>query len=360
MENNYAVIMAGGIGSRFWPMSRTHYPKQFIDIFGTGKTLIQSTYDRFKKIIKEENIFIVTNAIYVDIIKQQIPTIKENQILAEPIMRNTAPCIAYASYKIHQLNPEANIVVSPSDHLILNSENFSECILTSLDAANKHDCLFTLGIMPSRPDTGYGYIQYSEIPLDGGFKKVKTFTEKPNEELAKTFIQSGDFLWNSGIFIWSAKTILNALNKYVPELSDTFNKGNSCYNTKAEKEFIGMAYERSPNISIDFAVMEKAENVYVLPAQFGWSDLGTWGSVHDLAEKDDNGNFFDKENKVILYDSENCLVKATPEKLVVIKGLEDYIIVDTANALLIFPRTHEQSLKQVLTDVKTKYGPNYT
>ncbi|HLT42736.1 MAG TPA: mannose-1-phosphate guanylyltransferase, partial [Sphingobacteriaceae bacterium] len=355
MKNNYAVIMAGGIGSRFWPMSRTNYPKQFIDIFGTGRTLIQSTYDRFKNIVPEENIFIVTNINYFDIIKEQLPDINDNQILAEPIMRNTAPCIAYASYKINALNPNANIVVSPSDHLIINADEFSDCIIKALDACSQHDCLFTLGVMPTRPDTGYGYIQYTNDTLDGGFQKVKTFTEKPNEDLAKTFIQSGDFLWNSGIFIWSSKAILNSLNKYVPELSDTFNNGKLNYNTDTEKDFIAMAYERSPSISIDFAIMEKADNVYVLPVQFGWSDLGTWGSVHDLAEKDTNGNFYKADSKVMLYDSTNCLVKVLPEKLVVLKGLNDYVVVESDNALLIFPRKDEQNLKQVLADVKTKY-----
>jgi mannose-1-phosphate guanylyltransferase len=359
MENKYAVIMAGGIGSRFWPMSRTHYPKQFIDIFGTGKTLIQDTYDRFKNIVPEKNIYIVTNSIYLDLIKEQLPSISENQIMAEPIMRNTAPCIAYASYKINELNPKATIVVSPSDHLIINNEVFSECIIKALDASSEHDCLFTLGIMPSRPDTGYGYIQYTDTTLDGGFKKVKTFTEKPNEDLAKTFIQSGDFLWNSGIFIWSSKAILNSLNKYVPELSDTFNQGKLSYNTDKEKNFIAKAYERSPSISIDFAIMEKADNVYVLPAQFGWSDLGTWGSVHDLAEKDENGNFFKNGSNVMLYDTNNCLVKVSNDKLVVLKGLNDYIVVESDNALLIFPRKEEQNLKQILTDVKIKYGQKY-
>lgn len=359
MKNNFAVIMAGGIGSRFWPMSRTNYPKQFIDIFGTGKTLIQSTYERFQKIVPKENIFIVTNAGYIDIIKEQLPDVEDSQLLAEPIMRNTAPCIAYASYKIHQLNPNANIVVSPSDHLIINTEEFSTCILKALDAASKHDCLFTLGVMPTRPDTGYGYIQYTDTELEDGFKKVKTFTEKPNEELAMTFIQSGDFLWNSGIFIWSSKSILNSLDKFTPELSETFNNGSDRYNTEQEKDFIGKAYERSPNISIDFAIMEKADNVYVLPVQFGWSDLGTWGSVHDLAEKDENGNFYREDSKVMLYDTHNCLVKASPEKLVVLKGLEDYIVVESENALLIFPRKEEQSLRQVLADVKTKYGQKY-
>lgn len=359
MKNNFAVIMAGGIGSRFWPMSRTHYPKQFIDIFGTGKTLIQSTYQRFKSIVPEENIYIVTNAIYADILKEQLPELKDEQILAEPIMRNTAPCIAYASYKIHQLNPEANIVVSPSDHLILNEDNFSACILKALEVSSNHDCLFTLGVLPSRPDTGYGYIQYTEKELEQGFKKVKTFTEKPNLELAMTFLQSGDFLWNSGIFIWSSRSIINSLDKLSPDLSETFKQGSTCYNTPEEKDFLTKAYERSPSISIDFAIMEKAENVYVLPVQFGWSDLGTWSSIHELAEKDEQDNFVIKDGKTLLYDTKNCLVKTGKDKLVVVKGLEDYIIVESGNALLIYPKQEEQNLRQVLSDVKNKFGQQY-
>ncbi len=351
--------MAGGVGSRFWPMSRTSYPKQFIDIFGTGKTLIQDTYDRFKSILPEENIFIVTNAIYLDIIKEQLPTISANQVLAEPVMRNTAPCIAYATYKINKINPDANIVVSPADHLIINTENFTNCIHKALEVASNHDCLFTLGVMPSRPDTGYGYIQYSDCELEEGFQKVKTFTEKPDEELAKTFIQSGDFLWNSGIFIWSSKAIINALNSFVPGLSETFKEGNAAYNTEKEKDFIASAYERSQNISIDFAVMEKADNVYVLPVQFGWSDLGTWGSIHDLGEKDENQNFYKENSKVVLYDTTNCLIEVNKDKLVVISGLTDYIIVESKDALLIYPKKEEQNLRQVLADVKTKHGQKY-
>lgn len=351
--------MAGGVGSRFWPMSRTNFPKQFIDIFGTGKTLIQDTYDRFKNILPEENIFIVTNAIYLDIIKEQLPNISDNQILAEPIMRNTAPCIAYATYKINKINPDANIVVSPADHLIINTEDFTNCIHKALDVASKHDCLFTLGVMPSRPDTGYGYIQFSENELEQGFHKVKTFTEKPDEDLAKTFIQSGDFLWNSGIFIWSSKAIINALNRFVTGLSETFSDGSNFYNTEKEKGFIAKAYERSQNISIDFAVMEKANNVYVLPVQFGWSDLGTWGSIHDLGKKDQDGNFYRDDSKTILYDSTNCLIEVNKDKLVVVSGLDDFIIVESDNALLIYPKNEEQNLRQVLADVKTKYGQKY-
>lgn len=351
--------MAGGIGSRFWPMSRTNYPKQFLDVFGTGETLIQSTYNRFKEIVPEENIFIVTNAIYVDLILKQLSGISKHQILAEPIMRNTAPCIAYASYKIKQVNPNATMVVSPADHLILDEEAFKENIHSALSVSENHDTLLTLGVMPSRPDTGYGYIQYMDNELEGNFKKVKTFTEKPNEELAKSFIKSGDFLWNSGIFIWSVKSITNALKKFESELNEVFNEGLGTYNTDKEDEFIARAYERSPNISIDFAIMEKAENVYVLPVQFGWSDLGTWGSIYDLAEKDTHGNFYNDGNKVMLYESRNCLVNVSKDKLVVAKGLDDYVIVESHNALLIYPRNDEQELKSVLSDIKNKFGQDY-
>lgn len=359
MINDYAVLMAGGIGSRFWPMSRTNYPKQFLDIFGTGETLIQNTYNRFKDIVPEENIFIVTNDIYTELILEQLPGIARHQILAEPIMRNTAPCITYASYKIKQLNPNATMVVSPADHLILDNDKFKESIYNALDVSKKHDALLTLGVMPSRPDTGYGYIQYIDNELDGNFKKVKTFTEKPNEELAKSFIKSGDFLWNSGIFIWSVESITKALHKFELELNEIFHEGLGIYNTDKEEDFIASAYERSPNISIDFAIMEKAENVYVLPVQFGWSDLGTWGSIYDLAEKDSDGNFYKDDSKVMIYESKNCLVNVPDDKLVVIKGLEDYVIVESDNALLIYPRNEEQEIKGVLSDIKNKYGQKY-
>ncbi|RYE40998.1 MAG: mannose-1-phosphate guanylyltransferase, partial [Sphingobacteriales bacterium] len=259
-KNNYALIMAGGVGSRFWPVSRTEYPKQFIDFFGVGKTLIQSTYERFLRICPAENIFIVTNEIYTDIIKHQLPDVSDNQILAEPIMRNTAPCISYGSSKIAQLNPDATIVVAPSDHTITNQEAFIEAIEQSLKAASENDCLITLGIKPSRPDTGYGYIQYTEnsLPTDSQIHKVKIFTEKPNLELAKSFIQSGDFLWNAGIFIWSAKAINQSFATHLPEMHEIFQQGSSVYNTDGEIEFIGSAYQQCTNISIDFGIMEKA------------------------------------------------------------------------------------------------------
>ena len=359
MKNYYAVIMAGGIGSRFWPISRSAHPKQFIDILGTGKTLIQTTYDRFLKIVPAENIFIVTNETYTDLVKEQLPGIQSNQILGEPVMRNTAPCIAYACHKIKMLNPEASIVVSPSDHLILNPERFIEDIRNSLEAASRNNCLITLGIKPSRPDTGYGYIQFTEETIDNDFHKVKTFTEKPNLEIAKTFVQSGDFLWNAGIFVWSAMSIISAFEQYLPEMNDIFKEGDKLYNSEKEEAFIRHAYYQCTNISIDYGIMEKADNVYILPTDFGWSDLGTWASVYELAEKDYLGNAVIPPDKVIMYDSSNCMVNVPKGKLVILQGLDDYIVVEANNTLMICHKDQEQSVKQIVADVKSKFGNEF-
>jgi len=360
-KNNYALIMAGGVGSRFWPVSRTEYPKQFIDFFGVGKTLIQSTYDRFLNICPKENIFIVTNEMYTDIIKEQLPDIADNQILAEPIMRNTAPCIAYGSMKIHEINPDAVIVVAPSDHTISNQEGFIQAINQSLKAASENDCLITLGIKPSRPDTGYGYIQYVDHTLetDAAIHKVKIFTEKPNLELAKSFLQSGDFLWNAGIFIWSATSINRAFAQYLPEMHEIFQQGTTFYNTPKETEFIGNAYLQCTNISIDFGIMEKAENVYVLPTDFGWSDLGTWASIYEMAEKDYVGNAVIPSEQVMMFNSSNCMVNVPKDKLVILQGLHEYIVVESNNTLLICPRSEEQSVKQIVADVKSKFNSKF-
>lgn len=360
-KNNYALIMAGGIGSRFWPVSRTEFPKQFIDFFGTGKTLIQSTYDRFLKICPPENIFIVTNELYTSIIKEQLPDIQDNQILAEPIMRNTAPCVAYGSMKIAQINPDATIVVAPSDHTIANQDKFIAAIEQSLTAAANNDCLITLGIQPSRPDTGYGYIQYTDtlLPSDPDLRKVKLFTEKPNIELAKSFLQSGDFLWNAGIFIWSAKAINKAFEKHLPEMHDIFLSGQAAYNTPHEATFISNAYQQCINISIDFAIMEKADNVYVLPAEFGWSDLGTWASIYEMAEKDYVGNAVIPADRVMMFNSSNCMVNVPEGKLVILQGLHDYIVVESNNILMICPRSEEQSVKQIVADIKSKHGTKF-
>jgi len=358
-KNYYAIIMAGGIGSRFWPISRTSHPKQFIDILGTGKTLIQNTYDRFLKICPKENIYVVTNEMYTDLVKQQLPEMTDGQILTEPVMRNTAPCVAYGSFKIESLNPDACIVVAPSDHLILDEPAFISAIEKSLKTASENECLVTLGIKPSRPDTGYGYIQYTEQSLNDEFFKVKTFTEKPTLEIAKTFIQSGDFLWNAGIFVWSAKAIVNAFGNHLPDMHEIFAEARSVYNTDNEKTHIHKSYQQCINISIDYGIMEKAENVYVLPSEFGWSDLGTWASIYELAEKDYVGNAVIPADKVIMYDSSNCMVNVPGEKLVILQGLHDYIVVEANNTLLICPRDQEQNVKKVVADVKQQFGAKY-
>lgn len=358
-KNYYALIMAGGIGSRFWPISRSSHPKQFIDILGTGKTLIQNTYERFLKVCPKENIYVVTNENYTDLVKQQLPDIVDSQILTEPVMRNTAPCVAYGCFKIESLNPDAAIVVAPSDHLILDEAAFTNAIEKSLKTASENKCLITLGIKPSRPDTGYGYIQYTDNVLNSDFHKVKTFTEKPTLEIAKTFIQSGDFLWNAGIFVWSAKTIVDAFGAYLPDMFDIFADARNHYNTDNERNYVNQAYQRCTNISIDYGIMEKADNVYVLPSEFGWSDLGTWASIYDLAEKDYVGNAVIPSEKVIMYDSSNCMVNVPDEKLVILQGLHDYIVVESNNTLLICPRDQEQNVKKVVADVKQKFGTKY-
>lgn len=360
-KDHYALIMAGGIGSRFWPASRTEYPKQFIDFFGIGKTLIQSTYERFSNLLPKENIFIVTNEMYIDLIKEQLPDIEESQILGEPLLRNTAPCIAYGCLKISKINPKASIVVAPSDHTIVDLEGFNKSITQSLKAANENNCIITLGIKPSRPDTGYGYIQHTDktIKTDQNIFKVKTFTEKPNLELAQSFLQSGDFLWNAGIFIWSAETILNAFEKHLPDIYEIFYAGRVHLNTDREKSFINNAYLQCKNISIDFGILEKADNVYVLPADFGWSDLGTWSSIYAMAHKDYVGNVVIPEDHVMMYNSSNCMVNVPEDKLVILQNMHDFIVVESNNVLLICPIDEEQNVKNIVNDVKSRFGSKY-
>ena len=362
-KHNFCVIMAGGIGARFWPMSRTSHPKQFIDILGTGETLIQQTYNRFTKICPRENIYIVTNEIYVEMVKQQIPEVQPAQILAEPSRRNTAPCIAYANYCILARDPEARIVVAPSDHIILNESLFLKNIQSALDAAGENDWLLTLGIRPSRPDTGYGYIQYLEekvpvYPKEQHIKKVKTFTEKPNLELAVTFLQCGDFLWNSGIFIWSLKSIMNAFRQHLEEVDILFKQGIGKYGTPEEKVFITETYTICKSISIDYGIMENASNVYVLAADFGWSDLGTWGSLYENRAKDNQGNTVIGKN-VMIYESNNCIVNMPNDKVVVLEGLNDYIVVDSDNVLLVCRKADEQQIRQYVNDVMLEKGEKY-
>ena len=357
-KNNYCVIMAGGIGSRFWPMSRTSKPKQFIDILGTGETLIQQTVNRFLKICPVENIYVVTNEMYKEQVKEQVPALSYEQILCEPARRNTAPCIAYANYKILEKNPNAIIVVAPSDHIILKNEVFIEVITSALQAASENDWLITLGIEPSRPDTGYGYIQFNQKitdARDNRIKKVKTFTEKPELKIAEKFLKSGDFHWNAGIFVWSLKTIQKAFEKHLPEVDDIFKAGIGMYNTHNEQRFIESAYSVCRNISIDFGLMEKAENVYVLSSDFGWSDLGTWGSLYSIRKKDEYDNTIVGKN-VLTYDTKNCVINVNGDKLVVLQGLDDYIVVDDDNVLLICKKQDEQNIRHFVTDVKTEKG----
>ncbi len=360
-KNDYCVIMAGGIGARFWPLSRTSHPKQFIDILGTGETLIQNTYNRFRKICKKENIYIVTNDIYKKLVHEQLPEIAEEQIICEPARRNTAPCIAYASYKIFKLNPDANVVVAPSDHIILKEDVFIEIVESALKCTEANDWLLTLGIKPSRPDTGYGYIQFNAgitCPNDKRIKKVKTFTEKPVLEMAKSFLKSGDFLWNSGIFIWKAKNILTAFENYLPEIDSLFKEGIKKYNTPKEKAFIKDTYTVCRSISIDYGIMEKADNVYVLQSDFGWSDLGTWGSLYEARKKDKAGNTVVGKN-VMIFDSKNCIVNMPNGKLVVMQGLTDCIVVESDDILLICKMSDEQQIRQFVNDVMVEKGEQY-
>jgi mannose-1-phosphate guanylyltransferase len=353
--------MAGGIGSRFWPMSRTEKPKQFLDILGTGRTLLQQTYDRFIRICPIENIYVVTNDTYDSLVKEQLPDLPASNILCEPMRKNTAPCVAYAAYKILSVNPNANIVAAPSDHLILKEDTFVKAILSCFEKAVESDCLLTLGIKPTRPDTGYGYIQYHESNTeekDERMKKVKTFTEKPNLEMAEFFMQSGDFLWNAGIFIFSVKSITAAFEKYLPEMASLFKEGLNKYNTPQETEFIKQVYSDCKNISIDYGIMEKADNVYVRSSIIGWSDLGTWGSLYEHINYDENGNAVVGKN-VMLYESKNCIVNVSNDKLFVIEGLEDYIVAEANNIILICKKTDEQQIRTFVNDVKVTKGDKF-
>lgn len=358
MKNNYCVIMGGGIGSRFWPFSRENKPKQFLDFFGTGRSLLQMTFDRFNKIIPTENIYIVTNEQYASLIKQQLPELRDSQILLEPTRRNTAPCIAYAAYHIYACNPKANIVVAPSDHLIMKEEEFLKVINQGLDFVKDNDALVTLGIKPSRPETGYGYIQSSDV-MCGDFSRVKTFTEKPDLELAKVFYQSGEFYWNSGLFLWNAETIINAFRKFMPDITTRFDLGKDYFNTENERTFIHENFPYCPSISIDYGVMEKADNVFMLGADFGWADLGTWGSLYDIAPKEENNNAALK-SKVLFYESANNIVALdNPQRLAVVQGLEDYIIAESGNVLVICKKQDEQRIKQFVADAQMKFGKEF-
>ena len=356
MKNNYCIIMAGGVGSRFWPVSTNEKPKQFLDFFGTGRSLLRMTYERLDGIVPASNVFIVTNKIYKETILEQLPELEENQVLLEPMRRNTAPCIAYAVYRIRKQNPKANIVVLPSDHLITNEKEFQRVITEGLRFVANNDALLTLGMKPTRPETGYGYIQLGKGGDD--LRKVKTFTEKPNLEMAKVFLASGEFAWNSGMFLWRVDVIIEEFNKYLSEVADKFAEGEDVYGTDGEQDFINRIYPLCPNISIDYGIMEKATNVYVMLANFGWSDLGTWSSLHELTPKDDNGNAVVK-CETMLYNAKDNMIALPEGELVVIEGLEGYLVARDNGVLLICKKDEEAKIRQYVKDAEEKYGKKY-
>lgn len=348
MQDSYVIIMAGGVGTRFWPFSRTDFPKQFHDVLGTGRTLLQQTVERFDGVCPIENIYIVTSQEYKDIVKEQIPALTDDQILLEPNRRNTAPCIAYACYKIASKNPNANVVVAPADHIILKEENFRDTISIALGATRNEDILVTLGIQPSRPDTGYGYIQY--IPDKMTVKKVKSFTEKPHLELALQFLDSGDFVWNAGIFVWNVNAFKKALKAYQPNIAEIFEGGDGHYYLETEDGFVQRAYQHCGSISIDNGIMEKAENVHVVLSNFGWSDLGTWKSLYEVSEKDANLNVTD--GNLILHNTTNSIIKTPKDKLVVVNGLDGFIVAEYDGVLLICKKEDEQKVKEFVAEAK--------
>lgn len=357
--NNYCVIMAGGVGSRFWPFSRNEKPKQFLDFFGTGRSLLQMTIDRFRPIVPIENILIVTNIIYRDQVLEQIPDLQSSQVLCEPARRNTAPCIAYAMARIKAMTAKkgqnnANIVVAASDHLILQEEKFREVICSCFSFIEQHDALVTLGMKPTRPETGYGYIQMGEQVDENGMYKVHAFTEKPNLEVAKIFVESGDFLWNSGIFIWNLHSIENALQQHMPEVAQKFMQGADVMGTEQEDAFIQEMFPTCPSISIDYGVMEHAKNVCVMPSDFGWSDLGTWGSLYELSDKDEHQNVT-LHSDAIYYDSHGNIITLPKGHLAVIQGLEDCIVSEANGVLLICKRADEQQIRQFYMDAELKF-----
>ncbi len=359
-KDYYAVIMAGGIGSRFWPVSTQEFPKQFHDMLGTGQTLLQKTFSRLNKIIPSENIYILTNEIYLEITLQQLPEISAKQVVLETAMRNTAPCILLSALKIKKMNPNALMLVAPSDHWIEDEDAFANDVQACFEAAQQDDILLTLGIKPTFPNTGYGYVEIeneNESENDG-IVKVKQFREKPDYETAKRFLAAGNFLWNAGIFIWSAKSIVSSFDRYLPEMNSIFTRGIAVLNTSEEKFFIENNYEQAENISIDYGILEKADNVFVKKATFDWNDLGTWGALYDKMKKDPAGNSI-VNAETFLTDSKNNMIFTAAQKLVVLDGIEDYIVVDKENVLLLFPKKKEQEIKKLLKDVSDKFGKKY-
>lgn len=356
-KNYYAILMAGGVGSRFWPVSTQDFPKQFHDMLGTGDTLIQKTFHRLADLIPKENIFILTNERYNDLVLEQLPEVEQRQVVLEPAMRNTAPCILYASLKIQKENPDAVMIVAPSDHWIEDEKTFSKNVKQAFEYCEDNDALMTLGIQPTFPNTGYGYIEFDKTSSDD-IKSVNQFREKPDYETAKEFISQGNFLWNAGIFMWSTKSVIEAFKNNQPDLYKLFESGISSYNTDAESDFIKENYPKAENISVDYAIMEKSSNVSVIAAEFDWNDLGTWGSLYDKLDKDDDGNAV-VNSRTLAEDSSGNMIRTKNDKIVVVDGLKDYIIVDKDEVLLIFPKTKEQDIKKTLQQVKDKFGEQY-
>lgn len=355
-RNYYAVLMAGGVGSRFWPISTSANPKQFHDMLGTGDTLIQKTFKRLNTFVPTENILILTNERYNDIVLEQLPMVKPQQVVLEPAMRNTAPCILYAALKIQKMNPDAVMIVAPSDHWIENETAFANDVIQCFDKCEKEEVLCTLGIKPTFPNTGFGYIEF-EKGVDG-LKKVLQFREKPDYETAKEFLTQGNFLWNAGIFMWSVKTIVNAFKSFQIEQYELFAAGISVYNTEKEKGFITDNYPKADNISIDYAILEPSKSIFVLPATFDWNDLGTWGSLYEKLDKDENNNAV-VNSKVVAEDAHGNMIRSPKGKIVVVDGLSDYIIIDKEEVLLIYPKSKEQDIKKVLNVVKNKFGEEF-
>jgi mannose-1-phosphate guanylyltransferase len=356
-KNYYAILMAGGVGSRFWPISTQDFPKQFHDMLGTGDTLIQKTFNRLANIIPKENIFILTNERYNDLVFEQLPEVTKRQVVLEPAMRNTAPCILYASLKIQKENKDAVMIVAPSDHWIEDENAFTQNVQQAFDFCENNDALMTLGITPTFPNTGYGYIEFDKTS-NNTIKPVNQFREKPNYDTAKEFIAQGNFLWNAGIFMWSVNSVVDAFKNNQPKLFQLFEQGCEVYNTDFEDDFIRDNYAKAENISVDYAIMEKSKNVYVLPATFDWNDLGTWGSLYDKLNKDENNNAV-VNARTLTEDASGNMIRTKNDKVVVVDGLQDYIIVDKDEVLLIFPKTKEQDIKKVLQKVKDKFGENY-
>lgn len=354
-KNVYVVIMAGGTGTRFWPYSRNNHPKQFLDVLGTGRTLLQMTYDRFEGNIQNENIYIVSNDLYADLIEEQLPNLSKNQVLLEPSKRNTAPCIAYASYKIKEKDPEAILIFTPADHAIFQRDKYMEVMRTAVESALEANKLITIGIKPHRPETGYGYIQFHES--EEKVKRVKTFTEKPEIDLAKTFLESGDFVWNAGIFVWSVKSIIESFEKHEPEIAEIFGNSDNCFYTEKESEFIDSSYSIVKNISIDYAIMEKAANVYMVQGDFDWSDLGSWNALHEIGKKDEDENVI--QANTILYNSKNNFVKSKKGKLVVLQDLDSYLVADFEDVLLVCKKDDASMFKSIVTDVKASKGDKF-